>query len=336
MSLPTNTQTRLGSVRQYPIDLAAVSVVAIVTYLVVTSVADGTTLRLLATLPLVLFLPGYALVSVLFPAAERDAREPTAAAVDAETHPRGIDLVERLGLSFALSLTVVPVLGLVLPVTEWGLSTGPLAAALGIVTVILAQLGAIQRLRVPEASRFTVAPFASLLGLRRDESAIATATSVLLVVAIAIAVGALLVGLIAPVSSGGFTQLALYTEDENGELVAGDIEDEVEPGESVPVTIEIENQEGEEMEYTAVVQQQALEDGAVVDRTTTQEFTADVPDNSSVTAEQTVVPTAPAGETVRMSVLLYDDEPPANPTAENAVTDTHFWVTVTDDPETEG
>ncbi|ADD06561.1 DUF1616 family protein [Natrialba magadii ATCC 43099] len=330
MSLRTDTQTRLGTVRQYPGDLAVVSLLAIFTYLVVTSLGEGSAFRLLATLPLVLFLPGYALVATLFPARERVAQETTATAIDVETYPRGIDLAERLGLAFALSLAVVPVVALVLAVTEWGLATDPIAATLAVVTVFLAQLGAIRRLRVPESKRFSVAPLAALSRSQREDTTAGTLSSIILGVAIVAAVGALLVGLIAPLSAGGFTQLALYSEGDGGELVAGELEDEVEPGESVPATIEIENQEGEDVTYTVVVQQQVLENGAVMDRAALETRTVSVADDEAVVEEFNVAPAAEPGETVRIAVLLYEEEPSGVPTAEDAVADTNFWVTVTE------
>ncbi|ELY88287.1 hypothetical protein C483_16291 [Natrialba hulunbeirensis JCM 10989] len=330
MSLRTDTQTRLGTVRQYPSDLATVSVLAVVAYLVVTGIAEGSVLRLLATLPLVLFLPGYALVSTLFPARERTAQETTATALDVETYPRGIDLTERLGLAFALSLGIAPVVALVLAVTDWGLATDPIAATLAVLTVGFAQLGAVRRLRVPKAKRFSVAPLAALSRFRRDNTAAGTVTSAILAVAIVAAVGALLIGLIAPLSAGGFTQLALYSDDGGGELVAGELENEVDPGEPVPATIEIENQEGEDVTYTVVVQQQVLENGAVTERAALETRTVSVADGEQELEEFDVVPAAEPDETVRIAVLLYDEEPTGEPTAEGAVADTNFWVTVTE------
>ncbi|WP_049896879.1 DUF1616 domain-containing protein [Natrialba chahannaoensis] len=330
MSLRTDTQTRLGTVRQYPSDLATISVLAVITYLVVTSVAEGSVLRLLATLPLVLFLPGYALVSTLFPAHERTAQETTVTAPDIETYPRGIDLAERLGLSFALSIGIAPVVALVLAVTEWGLATDPIAATFAVLTIGLAQLGAIRRLRIPEAKRFSVAPLAALSRFRRDETAAGTVTSAILAVAIVAAIGALLVGLIAPLSAGGFTQLALYSQGDGGELVAGELEDELEPGEPVSPTIEIDNQEGSDETYTVVVQQQVLENGAVTERAALETRAVSVADGEQELEEFDVVPAAEPGETVRIAVLLYDEEPSGVPTAEDAVADTNFWVTVTE------
>lgn len=328
MSHQTSTWTRFGVVRRYPFDLAAVSIGAILAYVIVTALGTEHSLRLAATLPLALFLPGYALVSALFPAGKREAEE--AAATAATARPRGIDITERLGLGFVLSIATTPVVVLALSITEWGLTTASITAALAGVTVVAAQFGVVRRLRTPDAERFSVSPIASLGRLRTDDTAVATASSVVLVLTIGLAISALFVGFLLPVSGGGYTELALYSEDEDGELVAGALPSEVAPGESIPVAISIENQEGEHRNYTVVVQQQTLEDGEVVERTALRRIEANVSDGATATGERTVTPTAGAGETVRISVLLYHDEPPATPTNENAAETTYFWVSVTD------
>ncbi|ELZ10134.1 hypothetical protein C478_14607 [Natrinema thermotolerans DSM 11552] len=326
MSHRTSSWTRFGFVRRYPFDLAAVSIGAVVAYLLVTGESGNEGLRLLATLPLALFLPGYGLGAVLFPADKREDRETAATASDAR--PRGIDAIERLGLAFVLSLTIAPLVVLVLAVTSWGLTTTSVAVGLAGIAVCLAQLGVVRRLRTPAPQRFTVSPLAGLERLRRNGRAAATVSTVVLVVAIGTAVGALLVGFLFPVSGGGFTELALYNETADGEIVA-DLPSEVEAGESVPVVVEIENQEGEDRTYTAVVQQQVLEDGEVVERTELRRIETTVPAGETESGERAIAPTADAGETVRISVLLYEDDPPSTPTNENAAESTHFWVTVT-------
>ncbi|ELY49494.1 hypothetical protein C495_00975 [Natronorubrum sulfidifaciens JCM 14089] len=317
--------TRFGAVREYPVDLAVVSIGAILAYVIVTSFQAGSTLRLLATFPLALFLPGYALISVLFPATDRTARQATSRAI--ETRPRGIDLVERLGLSFALSLTIIPIVAIVLPFTQWGFTTASTAATLALLTVVLAQTGVVRRLRTPTEDRFIVSPIASLARLRGDENAAITASSVVLVLAIGLAAGALIIGFLVPMSTGGFTELALYGESDDGELVAGGIESEIEPGDAVPMTVSVDNQEGEETTYTLVVQEQRLEDGTVVERTQLDVFETTLADNTTETSELSVTPTAADGEDVRISVLLFHGEPPAEPTNENAAEDTYTWVT---------
>jgi len=95
MSHRTSSRTRFAFVRRYPFDLAAVSIGAVLAFLVVTAFESGNGLRLFVTMPLSLFLPGYALVSVLFPA--RSGTRGNGG--DGRRGPtRGIDITERVGL----------------------------------------------------------------------------------------------------------------------------------------------------------------------------------------------------------------------------------------------
>lgn len=331
MSHPTNTETRFGFLRRYPFDLAVVSLAAILSYLVVVSFDAGTVPRLLVMFPLALFLPGYALVSMLFPAGERAARQTAPVATD--RRPGGIDGTERVGLAFALSLAISPAVVIALPLAGWGLESAAIAGGLAGVTVVLAQLGVIRRLQTPERERFSVSLRSPLERLRGTESRAAMVSSIVLTLAIVLAVGALLFAFLMPASTGGYDQLSLYSEDEDGELVAGELPDEVAPGESVPVTIAVENGGDEDREYTIVVQEQVIENGEVVERTELGQLEASISAGSTGTGEQTITPAAESGETVRISVLLFEGEPPTEPTNENAEEDAYFWVTVTDDPE---
>jgi uncharacterized membrane protein len=328
MSHGTSTETQFWLFRLYPLDLAVVSLAAAISYAIVTMFDPGTVPRLLIVFPLALFLPGYAFVSVLFPAGERAARQ--TAPVAADRRPRGIDGVERLGLGFALSLAIGPAVVIALPFVGYELGAVTIAAALAIVTVVLAQLGVIRRLQVPASERFVVSLRGPLARLRGTESRAAMLSSAVLALAVALAIGALLVGFLFPASTGGYEQLALYSETEDGDLVAGELPDEIEPGESVPVTIAVENGADEDREYTLVVQEQVIEDGEVVERTQLGQLDATISAGSTEATEQEPTPTADDGETVRISVLLYDDDVPSEPTNENATADTYFWVTVTD------
>lgn len=327
MSHGTETPIRIGIVRQYPFDLAIVSIAAALSFLAISNLPAGAELRLLVALPLVGFLPGYALVSVLFPAAARGGRTGTTAGY--EQRPRGVDSIERVGLAIPLSIAIVALLALVLPWTDWGFTEAPTVASLTAVTIVLAQFGVVRRLRTPQSKRFSVSPLVTVARLRNARRT--RLSSAVLLVAIGLAAGAIVLGLLAPASAGGFTELGLYTEDDEGELVAGDLPNEIAPGESIPVTIGVENQEGVDREYAIVVQQQTVEDGEVVDREPLQEVEASVADGNTGTGEYSLTPTADPGETVRISVLLYDEEPPAEPTADTAEEETYFWVTIADE-----
>ncbi|MFZ8782554.1 MAG: DUF1616 domain-containing protein [Desulfurococcaceae archaeon] len=83
----------------------------------------------------VLYLPGYALVEALYPE-ERDLKP-----------------LERLALSIGLSLAVVPLIGLVLNYTPWGIRLGPVVASLALYTLATSILALVRKYRVFKTSR---------------------------------------------------------------------------------------------------------------------------------------------------------------------------------------
>ncbi|MFP8957107.1 DUF1616 domain-containing protein [Natrialbaceae archaeon A-CW3] len=335
MSLTTRTQNTVDAVFRYPSDLAIVSLTTVAAYVLVTTLPTGSNIRLVAALAFVAFLPGYALVSVLFPVAARP-RSVGSQSVS-ENRPGGIDVVERVALGLGLSIAIVPMIVLVLPLTEWGLEMGSVVGALALVTLVLAQLGVIRRLRVPEADRFTVSLTAFRNRLSRAAGTGTTrASAVVLAVTILLAAGMLLYAFAAPMAAGGFTQLGIYTAHDD-ELVA-DMPSTAAPGSEIPITFQIHNNEGQEMEYTLVMQEQVLENGEVVERVTHREVTAisRSTDGGEITAERTVTPVAEDGETVRIAVMLFDGDAPATPTMEDAMEYTYFWVTIETPPDAPG
>jgi hypothetical protein len=74
----------------------------------------------------ILFLPGYLLISVLYP------------------RGRELDELERLALSIGLSLAIVPLVGLVLNYTPWGITLTPIMVSLAFFAEALA-FGALVR-----------------------------------------------------------------------------------------------------------------------------------------------------------------------------------------------
>jgi len=86
---------------------------------------------------LVLPLPGYVLTAALFPRAQ------------------DIDWIERIALSFGLSIAVVPLLGLLLNFTPFGIRFGPIVATLALFTLLVG-LGAYwRRMRLPSEQRLS-------------------------------------------------------------------------------------------------------------------------------------------------------------------------------------
>jgi uncharacterized membrane protein len=88
--------------------------------------------ELVKHLPLVLFLPGYSLIAVLF------------------LRKDDLDGIERIALSFGLSIAVVPLLGLALNYTPFGIRLSPVLVVLSIFTISLARSAYVRRAMIPE------------------------------------------------------------------------------------------------------------------------------------------------------------------------------------------
>jgi uncharacterized membrane protein len=340
-------------VRELPADLAAVlAVVAATCVTVLVPVLNETPLRAVFGLVFVLFLPGYAFVAALFPEAgtpptalideEEVATENTAQAEEATESgtplgDRGIDGIERVALSFGLSIAIVPLIGLVLNFTPWGIRLVPVLLSVAGFTVVATGLAAVRRQSLPADERFRV-PYRHWIDDGREElfdpeTRLDGALNVLLVASILLAVGAVGYAVVVPPAGEEFTEFYLLTEDENEELVAAEYPTEFTVGESQPVVVGIGNHEHEDLSYTVVVQLQTVEregnETLVQERTELDRFTSpSIADNETWQMTHGIEPTR-AGERLRVKYLLYRGDVPASPSEANAYRDVHLWVNVT-------
>jgi len=95
-----------------------------------------TPIRTLIGVPLVLFFPGYTIVCALFP------------------KKKDLDGVEKVALSIGLSLAVVPLLGLVLNYTAWGIRLYPVLFLLFLFTLSMSIATAYRRKTLPAEKKF--------------------------------------------------------------------------------------------------------------------------------------------------------------------------------------
>lgn len=319
-------------VRRLPADLAAVIALVLVTNVVVLApVIRETPLRVIFGLPLVLFLPGYAFSAALFP--EHGESPPEGDVADAGSR-RGIDGIERVALSFGLSIAVVPLIGLVLNFTPWGIRLVPVLVSVSGVTLAASGVAAIRRWELPEDERFVV-PYKEWLGAARKEllrpsSRTDAALNVLLVVSILLAVASVTYAVTVPQEGEAFTEFYLLTRDD-GELVAAGYPTEFVVGERKPVVIGIVNHEHETMQYTVVV---ALQRARVTNNSTTvfeedelRRFRARVRHNETWMTTYNVSPTL-TGTRLRLVFLLYRNDPPPAPSVESAYRELHLWINV--------
>src|SRR5512136_1855199 len=98
---------------KFPIDLVISIILALATMIFTLSPSlSGLPVRVPLGLVMVLFLPGYTLIAALFPRKD------------------DLDGIERLALSLGLSIAVVPLIGLGLNYTSWGIRLKPVVICL--------------------------------------------------------------------------------------------------------------------------------------------------------------------------------------------------------------
>ena len=327
--------------RQLPADLAAVVGLTVLTNLAVfLPVVRETPLRVVFGLPLVLFVPGYALIAALFPEAgtadagpTRDGTDGTAAALS----DRGIDGIERVALSFGLSIAVVPLLGLVLNFTPWGIRLVPIMVAVSGVTIAMTALAASRRRELPPEERFSV-PYRQWLDdgraeLLEPDTRTDAILNVVLVCSVLLAAGSVAYAVTVPKQGESFSEFYLLTENETGDLVADGYPTEFQRGESRTLTVGIGNQEHERTDYTVIVELQRVD---VVDNETRvretselRRFRPTLAHNETWHRQHTVTPQL-TGERLRLQYLLYRGVPATPLNRSAAYRDVHLWVNVTD------
>jgi uncharacterized membrane protein len=106
--------------RTISVDIPIVAALVLLTdlFILIPALA-ATPIRSVLGLPMVLFLPGYALIAALFPGKD------------------DLDGIERLALSLGLSIAVVPLIGLGLNYTPWGIRLIPILVSLSVFTFLM-------------------------------------------------------------------------------------------------------------------------------------------------------------------------------------------------------
>jgi len=188
------------------------------------------TARVVLGLPFVLFFPGYTLITALFPA--RD----------------DLDGIERVALSFGLSIAVVPLLGLILNYTPWGIRLYPILLTLLAFTILMSVIASYRRNKLSLEKRFMVSLHVEITKWG-DLSRLDKILSVALVGAILFAVGSLYYVVTTPKVGEKFTEF--YILGPGGK--AEDYPLDMKTGEEKEVILGTVNHEYRPVSYTAEV-----------------------------------------------------------------------------------
>ena len=367
-------------------------------------VINGSFLRPLFALPVVLFIPGYVLIAALFPERgpdpdeedEEDAadEDDTGGVAEEDEHkaqevvtttqestslvpqqgiskrlqsilsdtgrsvigskPRqepddsvsssfsgrsgGIDGIERLALSFGLSIAVVPLIGLALNYTPWGIRLDPIVISLVLFTLVMAAIAHYRRALLPEEERLFI-PVREMFEEARgelfggDQSPLDRALSVILIIAIVAAVATTIFVIVVPKEGEKFTEFYILGE----EGMAADYPTRFFAGSPQHLTIGIGNHEYRDIRYwveTWAMNQEWVEatnssvihSMALLDR-----FEVPVADN---TTEEILYNFSIADQNVnRLQLLLFNATPPTDVVQgsdriNSSYRDLHLWVDV--------
>lgn len=234
---------------------AVLTVLAAVTLVV--PVEEPTVLRAVAGLPLLLFLPGYALASALFPAKSDAVATRVTAVWQPERH--AISTVERIVLAVVGSVVVVGISG-ILANAVVGVHLLPILAIVVAITLLTSLFAYTQRLQLPEHQRFS--PFQSLAGPAGPGLPSSATGWLLLVVAVLslVVVGASGVMAVGP-DGDGVTEFYVGGVTENNTIAMGEQPTNLTVGESATHYVVVEQRQPDAANYTVVAQLAGGADG---------------------------------------------------------------------------
>lgn len=260
-----------------------------------------TVIRSALMLGMLLFVPGYALIAALFPGKS------------------DIDVIERIALSFGMSIAVTSLIGLALNSTPWGIRLDPIVVCLTIFTIICVSAANYRRRELKPEERFSVDLRKAWSGVRADlfphgESHLDRAMTAILLMSIIASVAVLAFVIAVPGHGEKFVEFYILGPDGK----ADSYPDLFHLGDEKPVIVGVVNHEYRDVKYDLVI---ALNDSNNVTPLYSDQMT--LADNQ--TWEQTI-PVKPdhTGTNMELEFLLYED---GNMTA--PCQDLHMWVNVT-------
>ncbi|AKB30512.1 hypothetical protein MSSIT_3793 [Methanosarcina siciliae T4/M] len=288
--------------RQLPLDLLlVVGLVLLTDIFVLVPVLSESFLRTILGILLVLFLPGYALTGALLPA------------------KKDLEGIERALLSLGLSIAVVPLMGLGMNYTDWGIREVPVLIGLSIFTLLICGVAYYRRLQLPEAEAFEVPFKASILALKADlleeqRSGTDRALSILLVILVLTSLGSLAYVIGNPREGESFTEFYIL----GPEGMAENYPTNYTLGDSGTVVVGITNHEHRTVNYTMELR---LENRSLP----LPENQKDISLEDNVSWKEPITFTPPIeGKNMKLEFLLFNDTEKNIP-----YRNVHLWINVT-------
>ena len=318
--------------------VAGVAFVAVAVGSLSVPVTTSAAARAVVGLPLLFFVPGYALVASLFPG----RRTPGDSSLDwhglgrvgGPLVDRGFEWRERVALSFAASLAILPLLAVALSLLDAPYSLEVVLSSLAGIGVLGMLVAVVRRSALPADRRFRL-PYRrwvettdrALFHQDRRLDAVLNAALALVVLVSVAGVG---FAVVTPNNGEAFTSVTLLSSGDGGDLVAGDYPGAInESGERF--VLRVANDERRSVAYGVVAELQRVrssDDGVDVVRSREVLRTSrSVAAGENWTHAHTVGP-ALTGEDLRLVYYVYAGEAPADPSAATATEHVYVWVDV--------
>ena len=183
-------------------------------------------LRMAVAAPFIIFFPGYVMMTALF--AKKD----------------DLDAIERIALSFVLSMTISGLTGLILSYTPWGITSLSLVISFSSFIVITSAIALYRRWILPKEQRFELKLRLGFPGWR-GQSKLDQAFTLMLALSIISSIGLLAYVTVTPKVDEKFSEFYILSP-------AGTLTDyplELALGEQGKVMLGIINREGQDMTY---------------------------------------------------------------------------------------
>ncbi|NJE05677.1 DUF1616 domain-containing protein [Thermococcus sp. M36] len=208
-------------------DLITITALSLILDILIVYAPDSL-LRKILGLAFILFFPGYTFITALFP------------------NRKELDNLERLALSFGLSIAIVPLIGLGLNYTPWGIRLTPILVSLTLFNITLAAAAIYRR----EKAFDPWVPWITLERIKKelewDESSrLDKALTIILIVAILTSIGTLAYVITHPKPGEAFTEFYIL----GPEGKAADYPTELKAGQDGTVIIGIVNHEHRNVTY---------------------------------------------------------------------------------------
>jgi len=188
-------------------------------------------IRIILSIPIIIFIPGHVLICALFPIKKTD---------------KGIDFTERIALSLGLSLAIVPLFGIILYYTPLGFQLEPIILSLEAFILIIGSIAIIRWYQTPLSNKFTIT---INIALPKHENRFDKTLTIILIMTVIITLILVAYAAIIPKEVEKFTEF--YYSASGG--IGNEYPHQIDAGENTSIIIGIANHEYKTINYTIEV-----------------------------------------------------------------------------------